>query len=112
MAQRLDPHRLAIGQAVVTTDNADLQVTVTRTDAEHLRIVYRRALTADLLLDVLTRIDGEACRVLQFDRVFWTVTVNGRAATEADVDDLARKSDLQFRFDTGLRQMAIWLPGA
>lgn len=109
MADLIDPRRLPVGQPVVTTDDAHIKVVVTRVDLDHVQIVYHQPITADRLLEVQVRIGGSDCRVVHFDRVFWTVTINGHAATEADVDDLMRKQRLKFRFDPRIRTMDVWM---
>jgi hypothetical protein len=111
MTHLIDPRQLPLWTPVVTTDTATVRVVVTRIDAEHVRITYFQPITADLLLDLVASVDGQHCRLLHFDRVFWTVTIDGLAATEAAIDDLTRKQQLRFRFDPQARQMDVWLTG-
>jgi hypothetical protein len=54
-------------------------------------------------------IKGNA-HLVSFDKLFWAVTVDGRAATEADLDDLTRKPKLKATMDPLSRQVQIKLP--
>ena len=103
------PSEMPINQPSVITSTDYIHVVATRTDATNLLIVYRNPPTWDIVLDLQLNVEGTNSRIAFFDRVFWSVLVEGRPATEGDLEDIGRKSSMNFNVLPQQREIHVTL---
>ena len=100
---------MPINQPVVVTNADYIHVVATRTDATNILVVYRNPVTWDIVLDLHLAVDGLNSRVGYLDRVFWSLIVEGRPATERDYEDIGRKGNLNFKVQPKEREIHVSL---
>lgn len=106
-SNHMNPSQMPLNQPVVITNNSYIHVVATRTTQDDVQVIYKHPLTSDVVLDLRLRADGNGTRVEFFDKAFWSITINGRAATEGDIEDLTRKSGLIFKMEPETRSMQV-----
>ncbi|WP_332879786.1 hypothetical protein [Massilia sp. S19_KUP03_FR1] len=87
--------------------NEYVDIKIVRTSDNEVDLEYRSLTNFDLLLKAALKVDGSSSELVFFDRTFWTVSVDGRPATEADIDDLLTKTGLGFAAIPAERQLRI-----
>lgn len=100
---------MPIGKTFTFAQTESFRSTATRVSEEMVEIIYFDQRTNDETLKFLARVDGTSSELVQLDRVYWTVSVNGRAATEADLQDLIRKPKLGIEIDGVGRTISVSL---
>ena len=106
-AERMNADQFPLNQPIVITSTADFSVTVTRVDSDWMETVWSDQRTGDATLKVRHRVDGASSFLMHIDVVWWRVNVNGRPATQGDMDDLLRKLMLQFSVNPTARELSI-----
>ena len=101
---------MPINQPIVVTKTDYIYVVATRTDASNVLVVYRNPKTWDIVLDLQLNVEGTNSRIAFLDRVFWSVIVEGRPATERDLEDLGRKTSMNFNVQSQQREIHVSLP--
>jgi hypothetical protein len=95
------------GQTITVAKTKAFRSTATRISNEMVEIVYYDQPTNDETLKFLARVDGASSERVYFDRVYWSVTVNGRPATESDLQDIGRKPKVGISVDGAARKLAV-----
>jgi hypothetical protein len=103
-------NEMPLNQTIVVAQTNVFRSTATRISAEIVELAYYHQATNDLVLKVLARVDGTSSVVDLIDPIFWSITINGRPATAADLDDIRQKSMLGFNVNGSERLLDIRLP--
>jgi hypothetical protein len=103
----MTPDQLAIGQTITLAQTDRFRSTVTRRSAELLDAVYYDQSTNDETLRLVLHVDGSA-ELVAFDRVYWKVDVDGRPATERDIEDILKKRNLAFNVNAERRELSFF----
>jgi hypothetical protein len=101
-------HELPINTTIVVADLPHINVTATRLSEETVEVIYKVPSTSTVVLNTHVDPNGNA-QLVHFDKMFWSVTIDGRAATEKDLADLTNKP-VRCKLDPLTRQMQIELP--
>lgn len=103
----MNADQLSVNQPVVVAKTDTFRATATRVTNDQVELVYHDQRTNDETLKVLARVDGRSSELISFDKIYWSVTVNDRPATEADFDDLLQKSGLAIAIDPSRRAICV-----
>ena len=78
---------IAIGETVVLTETDDIQIETTKLTDNVVESIYRHKATDNV---VLKRSDSEekGTSLIDFDPIFWNVLVNGKSATENQLQEM------------------------
>jgi hypothetical protein len=98
---------MPLGKTITVARTETYRSTATRVSNEIVEIVYYDQMTNDETLKFHARVDGASAELVHFDRVYWSVTVNGRPATESDLQDLQRKKSVGISVDAATRRTAV-----
>src|SRR4051812_30559464 len=105
----MTPDQLPLGQTFVMAQTNEFRNTVTRISQDSVEAVWYDQATNDPTLTVHAKLDGSA-ELVQLDRVYWKISVNGRPATEQDLNDLLqRRSPMSFGANPSKRELEIRL---
>lgn len=98
---------MPIGRSITVAQTDAFRSTATRVSDEWVEIAYYDQPTNDETLRFRVRVDGRSAELLHFDRVYWGLTINGRPATERDLEDLTRKSWKEVSVDGASRKVTV-----
>ena len=101
----MNADQLPLNTPVVIAQTAAFRNVATRISQDIVEIVYYDQPTNDLVLTMQGRVDGSSSELVSFDKVYWTVTIDERAATETDLSDLAIKKNISFFIDPSARKI-------
>lgn len=79
---------------MVLLDDPQMRITATRTGEMAVRTVFLYQPSNQVVLDMSADMTTEQSTLNVFDKVFWTITIDGQPATEADVGDYSRFNGL------------------
>lgn len=79
---------------------------MTRINSDTVESIYYDQTTNDETLKVHLRMNGSA-ELISFDRVYWILEVDGRPATQADMDDILRKRTVAVSVDANQRRLTF-----
>jgi|JI8StandDraft_1071087.scaffolds.fasta_scaffold1048590_1 hypothetical protein len=103
----MNADELPLNKTVTVAQTESFRATATRISTEMVELVYYDQPTNDETLKFHARVDGKSSALVSFDKVYWNVEVNGRPATEADMQDVTRKSGLSIAVDAANRKISV-----
>jgi hypothetical protein len=105
----MTPDQLAIGQTLELANNAEFRNNVKRISNDELEATWYDQPTNEETLKVLLHVNGSA-KLVHLDKAYWSIQINGRAATERDVEDLlSRTNSIRFSAHPGERRLEVTL---
>jgi hypothetical protein len=102
----MNADQLPLNQTTVMSQDNVIRTTVTRISNDMIVIIYYHQPTNDVLLKVNARVDGAWSSLDYFDKVFWTILIEGRPATSGDLEDISRKLG-SFKVDPTARTLDL-----
>ncbi len=103
----MNADHLPLNQPVIVSNTSDFRATATRLSDDIVELAYHDQRPNDETLMVLAHVDGTSSELAYFDKVYWNITVNGRPATEADLQDLLHKRGLAMAIDPKARLITV-----
>ena len=105
----MNADQMPLNQTVVVAQADFFRSTATRISSDVVELVYFDQPTGDETMKIHARVDGTTSELISFDRVYWKVQINGRAATEADLEDITKKASMRMAADAVTRTITIIL---
>jgi hypothetical protein len=102
----MTPDQLPIGQTIVFAQSPQFRQTLTRINSDTLESIHYDQSTNDETLKMHLHLDGSA-ELVSLDRVYWILEVDGRPATQADMDDIIRKRSVAANIDANERRLTF-----
>lgn len=99
------PDALPIGESRTIVKTVTVRIEVTRTAADAVDIVYYHEPTNEIVLR-RSHSDHEGSVLRSYDHTFWNVVVNGHAATDRIVADIATER-IAFKVDAETRTLSF-----
>ena len=103
----MNAKELPLNQPVIIATTEIFRTTATRVSDSRVEIVYHDQQTNDEVLRMHGQVNGSSSELISFDKVYWNVSVNGRPATETDLQDLPRKIGMSLAIDPGKRSISV-----
>jgi len=106
----MNSSELPVNETVLITNNKFIQVTMIRNSNDDIQTLYRDPSNFDIVLDIRTKVSDNDSYVESFDKAFWTITVNDKAVTEQDLEDLTRNPGINIKVDPTNRTLTFTTP--
>lgn len=106
----MDAPEIPMHMPISVYRNAALSITATRISGSIIQIVYHAQDTQDEVLMLHGRMDGSPSQLVRCNASFWDITVDGRSATEEDLDALVMAPDHQIDVDPDARSIKVTRP--
>ncbi|WP_338415713.1 hypothetical protein [uncultured Sphaerotilus sp.] len=103
----MNADEMPLNKTITVAQTEIFRATATRISSEIAELIYYDQSTNDETLKFHARIDGESSALVSFDKVYWSFEINGRPATEADMQDITRKVGLSIEVNAASRKISV-----